>query len=143
MLRGVLELLPQRSAKRQDKIRVVFEGGFCEQPPTDMLAVIQDACYIVDDDLLIGLRWLTDNVSPEGDPFTNLAAAYLRGARYSPVQRDPAARLEMLLRRLREARADAAIVASAKMCAPRGSRSRFATPGRSTRPGCRALGAGV
>jgi len=119
VLRRVFELLPQRSAKRQDKIRVVFEGGFCEQPPIDMLAVIQDACYIVDDDLLIGLRWLTDDVSPDGDPFTNLAAAYLHGARYSPVQRDPGKPVsEMLLRRLRDAGADAAIVAAAKMCEP-------------------------
>ena len=28
----VLPLIKERSAKRQDKIRVVFEGGFCEQP---------------------------------------------------------------------------------------------------------------
>jgi benzoyl-CoA reductase subunit C len=119
LLRRVLELVPRRSAKRQDKIRVVFEGGYCEQPPADLLAVIQDACYVVDDDLLIGLRWLTDEVATDGDPLENLACAYLDGSTYSPVQHDPRKpKPEMLLRRIREANAEAAIVAAPKMCEP-------------------------
>jgi benzoyl-CoA reductase subunit C len=119
LLRRVLELVPQRRAKRQDKIRAVFEGGYCEQPPIDMLAVIQDACYVVDDDLLIGMRWLTGDVPTAGDPLASLARAYLDGSSYSPVQHDPRKpKPEMLLRRIREARADAAIVAAPKMCEP-------------------------
>ncbi len=119
LLRRVLELVGQRPAKRQDRIRVVFEGGYCEQPPLDMLAVIQDACYIVDDDLLIGLRWLVDDVATDGDPLANLAWAYLNASSYSPVQHDPRKpKAEMLLRRLRESGADAAIVAAPKMCEP-------------------------
>jgi benzoyl-CoA reductase subunit C len=119
LLRRVLALLPGRPAKRQDKIRIVFEGGYCEQPPADMLAVIQDACYMVDDDLVIGLRWLTDDVPTDGDPLANLARAYLDGSGYSPVQHDPRKpKPEMLLRRIREAQADAAIVAAPKMCEP-------------------------
>ena len=119
LLRRALELAPQRQARRQDKIRVVFEGGYCEQPPADMLAVIQDACYVVDDDLLIGLRWLTGDVPLDGDPLASLARAYLDGSTYSPVQHDPRKpKPEMLLRRIREARADAAIVAAPKMCEP-------------------------
>ena len=119
LLRQVLELVPQRPGKRQDKIRVVFEGGYCEQPPADLLAVIQDACYIVDDDLLIGLRWLTEDVPTDGDPLANLARAYLDGSSYSPVQHDPRKpKPEMLLRRIREATAEAAIVAAPKMCEP-------------------------
>jgi benzoyl-CoA reductase subunit C len=119
LLCRVLELVPRRRAKRQDKIRAVFEGGFCEQPPIDMLAVIQDACYIVDDDLLIGMRWLTGDVPTAGDPLAGLARAYLDGSSYSPVQHDPRKpKPEMLLRRIREAGADAAIVAAPKMCEP-------------------------
>ena len=119
LLRRVLDLLPQRPGKRQDKIRVVFEGGYCEQPPADLLAVIQDACYIVDDDLLIGLRWLTGDVPTEGEPLASLARAYLDGSGYSAVQHDPRKpKAEMLLRRIREANAEAAIVAAPKMCEP-------------------------
>lgn len=119
LLRRVLDLIPQRPARRQDRIRVVFEGGYCEQPPLDMLAVIQDACYIVDDDLLIGLRWLLDDVATDGDPLANLAWAYLNASSYSPVQHDPRKpKAAMLLQRLRDAGADAAIVAAPKMCEP-------------------------
>jgi benzoyl-CoA reductase subunit C len=119
LLRRALPLIRARGAKPQDKIRVVFEGGFCEQPPLEMLAVIQDACYVVDDDLMIGLRWLVEDVPTEGDPFAALAHAYIERSSYSPVQRDPAKPKEkMLIRRIREADAEAAIVAAAKMCEP-------------------------
>ena len=119
LLRTVLNRLPERQARRQDRIRVVFEGGYCEQPPLDMLAVIQDACYIVDDDLMIGLRWLVDDVPANGNPFASLAWAYLNASSYSPVQHDPRKpKAEMLVRRIRESGADAAIVAAPKMCEP-------------------------
>ncbi len=119
LLRRALPAIESRPAKRQDRIRVVLEGGFCEQPPLDMLAVIQDACYIVDDDLLIGLRWLTEDVPADGDPMANLARAYLEASSYSPVQRDPRKPKErMLLDRIRRAGAEAAIVSAAKMCEP-------------------------
>ncbi|MDH3300682.1 MAG: 2-hydroxyacyl-CoA dehydratase, partial [Acidimicrobiia bacterium] len=59
LLKRALPLIEARSARPQDKIRVVFEGGFCEQPPIELLSVLQDVAYVVDDDLLIGLRWLT------------------------------------------------------------------------------------
>jgi benzoyl-CoA reductase subunit C len=119
LLRRVLDRLPGRAAKPQDKIRIVFEGGYCEQPPADMLAVIQDACYVVDDDLLIGLRWLTDDVPLDGEPLASLARAYLDASTYSPVQHDPRKpKSALLLRRIREAGADAAIVAAPKMCEP-------------------------
>jgi len=119
LLERALPLIEARRGKAQDRIRVVFEGGFCEQPPVDMLAIIQDICYIVDDDLLIGFRWLTEDVPVEGDPIASLAHAYLETSSYSPVQRDPAKpKEEMLLRRIRESGAEAAIVSAAKMCEP-------------------------
>jgi len=119
LLHRALAAVGGREAKPQDRVRVVFEGGFCEQPPIDLLAVIQDVCYIVDDDLLIGLRWLTEDVPCDGDPFLALARAYIETSSYSPVQRDPAKpKDEMLLGRIRESGAEAAIVAAAKMCEP-------------------------
>jgi len=119
LLRRALGLARRRDAKRQDKIRVVFDGGYCEQPPVDMLAVIQDACYVVDDDLLVGLRWHLNDVPAGDDPLGDLAAAYLEGSNGSPVQHDPRKpQSEVLLRRIRDSRADAAIVAAPKMCEP-------------------------
>lgn len=119
LLRTVLPGVAARPAKREDRIRVVFEGGFCEQPPLDLVRMLGRSCYIVDDDLLIGLRWLTEDVPTEGDPLGNLATAYIERSSYSPVQHDlRKPKEQMLLKRIRAARAEAAIVAAAKMCEP-------------------------
>ncbi len=119
LLRWMLPRLRQRPTRQQDKIRVVLEGGFCEQPPLDLVRSIGRSCYVVDDDLLIGLRWLTSDVPVQGDPLMALAESYLERSSYSPVQHDLRKPKEhMLLERLRNARADAAIVLAAKMCEP-------------------------
>jgi benzoyl-CoA reductase subunit C len=119
LLHAVLPLLAQREGRPQDRIRVVFEGGFCEQPPFDLIRAIGRSCYVVDDDLLIGLRWILSDVPPNGDPLGQLAEAYLERSSYSPVQHDPRKPKEtMLLERVRAADARAVIVAAAKMCEP-------------------------
>lgn len=119
LLETVLPQLEDRPNKKQDKVRLVFEGGFCEQPPLDLIRVIARSCYVVDDDLLIGLRWILDDVPLDGDPLFNLAHAYLENSSYSPVQHDLRKPKEkMLIERIRNSRADAAILTAAKMCEP-------------------------
>jgi benzoyl-CoA reductase subunit C len=119
LLAALLPRLRQSPHRRQDRVRVVFEGGFCEQPPLDLIRLIGRTCYIVDDDLLIGLRWITSDVPATEDPLRALAHAYLEQSSYSPVQHDLRKPKEsMLRRRVREAGADAVILAAAKMCEP-------------------------
>jgi benzoyl-CoA reductase subunit C len=119
LLRAVLPRIRTREGRAQDRMRVVFEGGFCEQPPLDLLHAIAQFVYVVDDDLLIGLRWLLSDVAETGDPLHALAHAYLEQSSYSPVQHDLRKPKEaMLLERIRGARAEAAIIAAAKMCEP-------------------------
>jgi benzoyl-CoA reductase subunit C len=119
LLQTALPLLQARDNKKQDKVRVVFEGGFCEQPPIDMIRAIGQSCYMVDDDLLIGMRWILDDVPSEGDPLHNLAKAYLEESSYSPVQHDLRKPKEkMLMERVKAADAEAVIVTAAKMCEP-------------------------
>lgn len=119
MLKTVIPMIEARSAKRQDRIRVVFEGGFCEQPPLDLIRTVSESCYVVDDDLLIGLRWIQKDVLLDGDPLFKLAQAYLENSSYSPVQHDARKPKEkMLLQRIAEADAEAAIITAAKMCEP-------------------------
>jgi benzoyl-CoA reductase subunit C len=119
LLRSAIPQIEARPAHRQDRIRVVFEGGFCEQPPIDLLRTIAQFCYVVDDDLLIGLRFILEDVPLVGDPLFNLAEAYLEKSSYSPVQHDLRKPKEkMLLQRIQGAHADAAIITAAKMCEP-------------------------
>jgi benzoyl-CoA reductase subunit C len=119
LLNEVLPQIKKRPANRQDRIRVVFEGGFCEQPPLDLIRMLGRTCYVVDDDFLIGLRWILEDVPSVGDPLFNLAESYLERSSYSPVQHDNRKPKEkMLLQRIERANADAAIIAAAKMCEP-------------------------
>jgi benzoyl-CoA reductase subunit C len=119
LLRFALPLIRKRKTRPQDKVRVVLEGGFCEQPPLDLIRSIARSCYVVDDDLLIGLRWIVVDVGSEGDPLKNLAEAYLERSSYSPVQHDLRKPKEkMLLDRIRASGAEAAIITAAKMCEP-------------------------
>jgi benzoyl-CoA reductase subunit C len=120
LLRVVLPLVRERTgANKEDRIRVVLEGGFCEQPPLDLIRMVGRSCYIVDDDLMIGLRWIIEDVPAAGDPLAQLAEAYLERSTYSPVQHDLRKPKErMLEERISAARADAAIIMAAKMCEP-------------------------
>jgi benzoyl-CoA reductase subunit C len=119
LLQTALPLLERRPTPRQDKIRVIVEGGFCEQPPLDLLRAIARSCYVVDDDLLIGLRWIVEDVPADGDPLFALAESYIERSAHSPVQHDlrkPKDR--MLLERIESSGAQAAILMAAKMCEP-------------------------
>ncbi len=61
-----------------DNSRIVLTGAFCEQPPLGLIRTIERAgCYVVDDDFVLGSRWLRGPVSVEGDALENLALAYL------------------------------------------------------------------
>jgi benzoyl-CoA reductase subunit C len=118
-LHTVLQMIKSRPAKKQDKMRVVFEGGFCELPPVDLLQTIAQSCYVVDDDLLIGLRYILEDVPLQGEPLHNLAEAYIEKSSYSPVQHDLRKPKEkMLLDRVKQSGAEAVILAAAKMCEP-------------------------
>ena len=119
LLRAVIPMIEQRAATPQDRMRLVLEGGFCEQPPLDLLTTIAQSSYVVDDDLLVGLRFLTDDVPLEGAALDNLAESYLERSTYTPVQHDLRKPKErMLLDRIRSAGAGAAVLCAAKMCEP-------------------------
>ncbi len=119
LLAALLPEIRERAAKPEDRIRVVFEGGFCEQPPFDLVRMLGRTCYVVDDGFHIGMRWITEDVSVGGDPLENLAEAYIEHSGYSPVQHDlRKPKEDMLIERLRGSKADAAILGAAKMCEP-------------------------
>ncbi|MBJ02820.1 MAG: hypothetical protein CMK00_08125 [Planctomycetes bacterium] len=119
ILAHALPLIRKTTGRREDRIRVVYEGAFCEQPPVDLIRMLGRTTYIVDDDFVIGLRFILDDVDTTGDPLERLAHAYVEQSSYSPVQHDlRKLKEDMLLLRFRAARADAVIVSAAKMCEP-------------------------
>jgi benzoyl-CoA reductase subunit C len=119
LLGRALDALRHRSVPAQDKPRVVFVGGFCEQPPLEMLEAIDESCDVVDDDLLVGLRWITSDVPDTGDPIWALAESYVERSAASPVQHDARkSKEDYLMQMLRDSKADAAILTAAKFCEP-------------------------
>lgn len=119
LLESAIAGIRARNRQAQDKPRVVFVGGFCEQPPLEMLEAIDDNCYVVDDDLLIGLRWLTEDVPETGDPVWALAESFIERSAASPVQHDERKSKEgYLMEMIASSKADAAIVTAAKFCEP-------------------------
>lgn len=120
LLRQVLAALPGRSSKPRDSLRVVVEGAFCEQPPLELIRLMEEAgCYIVDDDFVLGRRWFTDNVPMQGDPVLALAESYAARAVYSSVRHDPARpRTAGLVEKVRRAQAGAVVFLIAKFCEP-------------------------
>jgi len=120
LLEESLEQLSRRSGKPRDSIRVVVEGAFCEQPPLDLIKLVEDAgCYLVDDDFVIGRSWFVEDVAVIGDPLHALADSYINRAVYSSVRHDfRAPRWEGLADKVKRSRADAVLFLIAKFCEP-------------------------
>ncbi|MBC8406511.1 MAG: 2-hydroxyacyl-CoA dehydratase [Planctomycetes bacterium] len=119
LMEYVLPLIAEVDAKKEDRIRVVFEGAFCEQPPLDLVRTIGRSCYVVDDDFLIGMRYITEDIPLGEDPLQDMAHAYIETSSYSPVQHDlRKPKEDMLIQRFRASGAESIIVTAAKMCEP-------------------------
>ncbi len=118
-LEGALMRVEARAAKARDNIRVLLLGPFCEQPPLELLRIVEEAgCYVVDDELLQGYRWYTAPVPADGNPLRSLAESYLERARLSSVRFPRVRRRDALRDWLREAKAEGVLFCSAKFCEP-------------------------
>ncbi len=121
LIRDYLSAAAAAERPRHDNCRIVVTGAFCEQPPLNLIKSLELAgCYVVDDDLLLVTRWLTEEVPTEGDPLQNLAHAFLHhsestAARYEP---DAAEKGQHLVRAVRRARAEGVIFACPSFCDP-------------------------
>jgi benzoyl-CoA reductase subunit C len=112
--------LPHRASRPRDRLRVVVEGAFCEQPPLGLLEVLEEAgCYVVEDDFLLGWRWFTTDVDGGGDPFERLGRAYVDRAVPSSTRHESRAhRADGLIEKVRRSRASAVVFMPAKFCEP-------------------------
>ena len=120
LLKHIADEVHSSSRLQRDYVRVVLEGSFCEQPPLELLQVMEEAgCYIVDDDMLIQNRWFHHDIEADGDPYENLARAYLQDSVYSSVRHyGDKPRKFGLIERFKNANADGVIFCAAKFCEP-------------------------
>jgi benzoyl-CoA reductase subunit C len=121
MLRDYLSAVRAEPRPRRDNCRVVVTGLFCEQPPLNLIKSLElSGCYVVDDDLLLVTRWLTDDVTPTGDPLRDLALAFLHksestAAKFEPNEKEKG---QHLVRAVKRSRAEGVIFASPSFCDP-------------------------
>ncbi|HEY6969725.1 MAG TPA: 2-hydroxyacyl-CoA dehydratase, partial [Candidatus Angelobacter sp.] len=74
ILEDILHQVPRRPARQRDSIRVVVEGSFCEQPPLEVIRLLEAAgCDIVEDDFALAQRWFRDDVPNSENPVRTLA----------------------------------------------------------------------
>ena len=120
LLEKALALGEARPRPRRDAVRVVVRGAFCEQPPVELLRVLEEAgCAVVDDDLQIGSRFFLEPVAEDGDPLAALADAYLKRTVLTPVNTPgQRSRSDGLLKTVESTAAQGVIFASPKFCEP-------------------------
>lgn len=108
------------SRRRPDRIRVVVEGSFCEQPPLELLQTMEESgCFVVNDDFLLGERWHREPLPMDGDPLLGLARHFLTRSVPSAVHHPgPAGRADALLAKVRASGADGVVFCMAKFCEP-------------------------
>ncbi|NIP71961.1 MAG: benzoyl-CoA reductase subunit C, partial [Gammaproteobacteria bacterium] len=59
LLAAYAEAVREVERPRLDNSRIVLTGAFCEQPPLGLIRTLERAgCYIVDDDFVLGSRWM-------------------------------------------------------------------------------------
>lgn len=120
ILKEAFAALQERDEKRKDRIKVILEGSFCEQPPLELIEGLEAAgCYILDDDFLLGWRWFSEDIPLEGDPIRNLARAYINQSVYSGVKHDSREpKSKHLIDKVRQSGAAAVVILAAKFCEP-------------------------
>lgn len=121
LARAYLAAVEAEPGRPRDNSRVVVVGAFCEQPPLGLIISIERAgCYVVDDDFLLGNRFLTRDVSVDGDPARALAEAFVSSNQSTSVlyENDPRGKKQLMQERVTEAGADGIIFATPSFCDP-------------------------
>ncbi len=120
-LKKLLPLLQDSNFEKEDKIRVVVSGSFCEQPPIGLIKTIENAgCYIVEDDFQLGHRWHSKDINYKtDDPIGSLVDSYLNDSTYSSaVYEGDKPKGDLLANRVKELKADGVIFCAPSFCDP-------------------------
>lgn len=121
ILEKVYEYIQQEVGEPMDKIKVIISGAFCEQPPVSLIKTIEMAgCYVVDDDIMLGSRWIEGDVNADtDDPLNALVEAYLTRSTFSSSVYDiNNPKEDRLIELVEKRKADGIIFAAPSFCDP-------------------------
>lgn len=121
ILEQTVEAISTERGEPMDNIRVVISGSFCEQPPLGLIKSIEMAgCYIVDDDFMLGSRWIQGDIEEDSsDPLAALTNAYLSQSTFSSAVYDVGnPKGKRLVNLVKRREADGVIFSAASFCDP-------------------------
>ena len=121
MLEEINQLISEDIGEPMDNIRVVVSGSFCEQPPIGMIKSIEMAgCYIVDDDLMLGSRWIQGDIdATSNDALNAIVIAFLEQSAPSSAVYDVGnPKGARLVTQVKMCNADGVIFCAASFCDP-------------------------
>ena len=121
ILEEVVSLISEEFGEPMDNIRVVISGSFCEQPPIGLIKSIEMAgCYIVDDDFMLGSRWIQGNIDASSkDPLNAIVDSFLtQSAPSSAIYDVDNPKSARLVKKVKDRHADGVIFCAASFCDP-------------------------
>jgi benzoyl-CoA reductase subunit C len=121
MLERVISIISEERGEPMDNIRVVVTGSFCEQPPAGLIKSIEMAgCYIVDDDFMLGSRWIQGAINDStSNPLHTLSEAYIHQSTFSSAFYDVGnPKGKRLVKLVHQRNADGVIFSAASFCDP-------------------------
>jgi len=120
MLNEYVLLVQSADRRPLDNIRVMVRGAFCEQPPLALLRTLERAgCYLVDDDFVLGSRFIPDPIQESGDPWAAMADAFINHSLPTASKYDEKhEKARLLIERAREVRADGVLLMAPSFCDP-------------------------
>jgi benzoyl-CoA reductase subunit C len=122
ILENVISIIENNErGEPMDKIRIVVSGSFCEQPPIGLIKSVEMAgCYIVDDDFMLGSRWIEGDVEEDtDDPIEALVNAYINHSTFSSAVYDVGnPKGKRLVSQAKSRNADGIIFSAASFCDP-------------------------
>lgn len=121
ILEEVLEHISTDRGEEMDNIRVVVSGSFCEQPPVGLIKSIEMAgCYIVDDDFMLGSRWIQGPINDQSDdPLGAITDAFLNQSTFASCYYDVGnPKGKRLVELVRKRKADGVVFSAASFCDP-------------------------
>jgi benzoyl-CoA reductase subunit C len=120
LIEKYMDLAGELNRSEQDNARIMVVGGFCEQPPLNLIRTIErSGCYLVDDDFTLGYRFLEQDADENIDPFQSLVDVYLKHSTYSSVKYEgDTPKSKRLVETALAKRADGVLLMSPSFCDP-------------------------
>ena len=103
----------------RDHVRVIVSGAFCEQPPLPLIRALESSgCYIVDDDWVLGARYLIGDVDTK-NPIEGLIESFMtKGVATASRYIDEEVKGKYLVDLVKERKAQGVVFAAPSFCDP-------------------------